>query len=44
MVAVFWDCKGVPLLDVMQRGTTNKTEAHTSKLKKIKEALPSHSV
>jgi len=34
MVAVLWDCEGVALLDVMQRGTTNKTEAHTSKLKK----------
>jgi hypothetical protein len=34
IVAVFWDCEGVILLDVMQRGTAFNSEAYIRLLNK----------
>jgi hypothetical protein len=34
MVKVFWDCEGVILLDVMQRGMTIDSDMYNNTLKK----------
>jgi len=34
MVTVFWDCEGVILLDVMQRGMTIDSNVYINMLKK----------
>jgi hypothetical protein len=36
MVTVFCDCEGVVLFDVMQTGTTVNSNAHISRLNKMK--------
>jgi hypothetical protein len=33
-VTMFWNCEGVILLDVMQRGMTGNSDIYTSMLKK----------
>jgi len=34
MVTVFWDCEGVILLDVMQKGMTTHSDVDINMLKK----------
>jgi hypothetical protein len=34
MVTVFWECEGVILLDVMQRGMTTESDVYINMLKK----------
>jgi len=37
MVMVFWDCEGVILLDVVQRGMTFNSDTYISTLNKMRK-------
>jgi len=39
---VFWNCEGMILLDVMQRGRTVNSDAYVSMIKKMSKVFPTN--